>query len=328
MSNRFMKISALLLIGLLLFSACSININMPTGNVTPAYTTGSLQATTTPTGATTSNIKQTAASEQLDAFGMDVHFIDVGQGDCEFIQTDTATMLIDSGNPDDATHIIAYIKALGVKKIDYVLATHPHADHIGSMAKIIKAFDIGTIIMSRATTNTKTYEGLLDAISAKHMAVTVPKEGQAFKLGSNATCKVISAPIGPFSSDDLNLYSIVVRISYGNSDFLFCGDAQTFNEEAMQKSGLTLSSEVIKIGHHGSNTSSSEGFITAVNPISAVICCGKNNDYGFPKAPILARLAAHSVRLFRTDLDGNIKMMTDGNTITCDGFIIKDRVDK
>lgn len=180
------------------------------------------------------------------------------------------------------------------------------------MGNVIKAFDIGKIIMPKAQNNTKTFEDVLDAISSKGLKITSPVVGSEYILG-NATFKILS----PSSSnyDELNLYSIVLKLTFGNRSFLLCGDTEIPNENDMCKSGMDVKSDVIKIAHHGSDSSSSTAFIKAVNPKYAVISVGKNNHYGHPSSTTIGLLNELNITTYRTDEDGTIVAWTDGDVI-------------
>ena len=200
---------------------------------------------------------------------------------------------------------------LGVKKIDVLIGTHPHEDHIGGLDDVIKNFDIGTIYMPKVQTNTKTFEDVLDAINEKGLKITSPEVGYKFNVG-NAVCEVMNCGTGTSEEkSNLNLSSIVIRMTYGEQSFLFMGDAETKNEEARS----WPQTNVLKVGHHGSNTSSSEDFLKQINPTYAVIMAGKNNSYGLPKQKILDRLAKIGAKVYRTDEEGTIMMISNGNNI-------------
>jgi len=244
-----------------------------------------------------------------------VYFIDVGQGDSIFIKSpDGKTMLIDAGVPEMGKKVVDYIKSLGVKKIDILVGTHPHEDHIGGMDYVINNFDIGKFYMPKVTTNTKTFEYVLNAAKNKGLKIDVAKAGVSLDLGPEVSAKMI-APNGT-KYDDLNEYSAVIKLNYGDTSFLFTGDAEAESEKEMINQGYDLKSDVLKIGHHGSYTSTTAAFLDAVDPEYAVISCGKGNDYGHPHSVTLKKLKARNIPVYRTDECGTIVATSDGHSIS------------
>ena len=253
------------------------------------------------------------SSEATKTEKLRIHFIDVGQGDAILIQFPSGqNMLIDAG--EDQNTIKAYIANQGIKKIDHVIATHPHADHIGGMTNVIKSFDIGKVYMPKTTHTSKTYENLLLAIKDKGLKITAAKAGLNIDVGTDVEAQLV----GPNSEsyDNLNNYSVVLRICYGNTSFLFTGDAESAAEAEMINSGYMIKSDVLKVGHHGSNSSTTPSFIEAVSPKFAVISAGKGNTYGHPHQEVLARLNDAGIEIYRTDESGTIIAESDGNVIT------------
>jgi len=242
-----------------------------------------------------------------------VHFIDVGQGDSVLITTDSGAMLIDTGEGEYAQTVIEYVRAQGVTALMYAVATHPHSDHMGGMAKVIDAIPIDEFLAPDVTHTTNAFERMLDALEARECGITTPGTGEKFTLGE-AVFTVI-APANP-SENDLNNASLVLRMDYGGTSFLFTGDAESASEKEMLASGRDLDCDVLKVGHHGSNTSSSKAFLAAVSPDVAVISCGAGNSYGHPHTEAVARLQAVGADILRTDLEGTIVLVTDGEHIT------------
>ena len=237
-----------------------------------------------------------------------VKFFDVGQADSILVQSAGVNMLIDAGTNNMGNTVVQNLKDLGITKIDYLVGTHPHEDHIGGMDDVINNFEIGTIYMPKVQTNTKTFEDVLDAISNKGLTITTPEVGYVFEAG-NTKCEVMCAGTGTTEENsNLNLSSIVIRMVYGEESFLFMGDAEEKNESSRQWPQTT----VLKVGHHGSDTSSSESFLNQVKPEISVISVGINNTYGHPKKITLDKLNALETSIYRTDQNGTI-------TITCDG---------
>lgn len=237
-----------------------------------------------------------------------VKFFDVGQADSILVQSAGVNMLIDAGTNNMGNTVVQNLKDLGITKINYLVGTHPHEDHIGGMDDVINNFEIGTIYMPKVQTNTKTFEDVLDAISNKGLTITTPEVGYVFEVG-NTKCEVMCAGTGTTEENsNLNLSSIVIRMVYGEESFLFMGDAEEKNESSRQWPQTT----VLKVGHHGSDTSSSESFLNQVKPEISVISVGINNTYGHPKKTTLDKLNALETSIYRTDQNGAI-------TITCDG---------
>lgn len=250
--------------------------------------------------------KQTPISGQLK-----VHIIDVGQGDAILVQFHSQNMLVDAG-PDDS--VVSYLNQQGIKKIDYLIATHPHADHIGGMAAVIRSFDIGKVYMPKVSHTTKTFENTLQAVKSKGLKVSTAKSGVTI-LDQNGTKANFIAPCSS-SYDNLNNYSAVIKIQHGNTSFLLAGDAEAESEQEMLASGTNLKADVLKVGHHGSNSSTTSSFLKAVSPKYAVISCGAGNQYGHPHQETLSKLANAGVKTYRTDTSGTVIFISDGKTLT------------
>ena len=243
-----------------------------------------------------------------------VHFLDVGQADSEFIELpDGRTLLIDAGNSENGGAVVRFIKAAGYDTIDFLVATHPHADHIGGMAEVINDLNIRSIYMPKVTDNTKTFTDLLKTIRAKGLQVSTAKAGVILIDDSGLKVSMLS----PVSSDydELNNYSAVMRIVYRQTSFIFMGDAQALSENALVKSGVDLRADVLKVGHHGSDTSTGKAFLQAVSPKIAVISVGAGNDYGHPAAATLTKLTKIGAAVYRTDKNGRITVTTDGTAL-------------
>jgi competence protein ComEC len=241
-----------------------------------------------------------------------VHFINVGQGDSIMIQLPGGqTMLIDAG-PSDS--VVSYLNQQNIKKINYLVATHPHADHIGGMAAVIRAFDIEKIYMPRASHTSQTYEKVLLAIKAKGLKILSAKAGTTV-LDQDGLKVNFVAPCGS-SYNNLNNYSAVIKIQHGNTSFLLTGDAEAESEQQMLASGANLKADVLKVGHHGSSSSTTQAFLTSVSPKYAVISCGAGNQYGHPHQEVLSRLSSAGVKIYRTDTNGTVIFTSDGKILT------------
>ena len=244
--------------------------------------------------------------------GLAVHFIDVGQGDCELIEAQGHFLLIDGGERGSEEKIVKYLRQQGVERLDYVVSTHPHSDHMGGLAYgVLEAFPVGTVIAPRFspenTPTTQTYEKFLDAVTelvANGTAAKYARPGDAYPLG-DASITIL----GPLKEDGKNYNndSVVVRVDYQNSTALFMGDAEKSVEAALVKEyGEGLRADLLKAGHHGSKTSSNEDFLRAVRPSDIVISCGLGNSYGHPSPEVLERCKAMGIRVSRTDIDGTV----------------------
>lgn len=242
-----------------------------------------------------------------------VHFVDVGQGDCELIRTDSKTVLIDCGEREYFSDVIEYIKSQNIERLDYVVVTHPHSDHMGGMSYILDEFDIGTVIMPKVKESkiptTNAYKRLLKSVSDKSISVEYAKAGAEYKL-DDAVMTLLS-PVKDY--DDLNNYSIAVKLEHGGNSFLFTGDIEKTAETDILNSGADVSAKVLKAAHHGSSTSNHQTFLDAVDPTYAVIEVGSPNDYGHPHDKTIKRFEEMELTIYRTDICGNIVFISDGN---------------
>lgn len=245
---------------------------------------------------------------------LEVHFIDVGQADSILIKKGNESMLIDAGNNDDGDLVVNYLKRQKVKKLKYLIGTHPHEDHIGGLDDVIDNIEIENIIMPNAIATTKTFEDVLDSISNKGLSITKPKVGNKYTL--NGAEFIILAPNGEEYSS-LNDYSVVIKLINGDNTFLFTGDAEVLSEKEMLKDNKKLlKSDVLKVGHHGSVTSTHQAFLDAVDPSVAVIMSEKGNSYGHPHKEVMASLKKRPIDILRIDLQGTIIMKSDGKVIS------------
>jgi len=249
----------------------------------------------------------------LEEGTMAVHFLDVGQGDSEFIELPNGeTMLIDAGEPDMGKTVVEDIKALGYSAITYVVATHPHSDHIGGMAEVFYAFDIENVYLPDIVSSSGVYDGFLSAIEAENCNVTEAEAGVTVIDRDGITARFV-APVNSTYYEDLNNYSAVLKLDYGENSFLFMGDAEQLSEKEIT---ADISADVIKVGHHGSRTSSSQEFVNRVFPAYAVFEVGKDNSYGHPHREVLERWQKTGAEILRTDENGTITIISDGKELS------------
>ena len=280
-------------------------------------------ASAKPVDSSTEEQQQTTSKGQKDNPDTDltkiegnlsVHFIDVGQGSSQLLIGPTGkSMLIDGGDNSEEETVVQYLKQQGITKIDILIGTHPDADHVGGLDKVIDNFDIGNIYMPKVQANTQTYQSVLQSIKNKNLKVSTAKAGLELDWEPGVDVKMI-APVGTY--EDTNEMSAVIHLTYGDKSFLLTGDAETLSEADMLKSGADLAADVLMVGHHGSESSTSQAFLDKVNPTYAVIQVGKDNKYDHPAAKVLERLQAKQVEIFRNDEDGTIIMITDGKELS------------
>lgn len=332
MNTRIMKLTLAIIMSIALLVGCTqtnttvqpiqSNNNADVKQVAEpkATTQPSVSETTTPPTESTkpseesSQTKQQATSLEELKGNVTVHFIDVGQGASQLIVGPLGkTMLIDAGNNDKEELIVAYLKKQKINKIDILIGTHPDADHIGGMDAVIDNYEIGKIYMPKVQANTKTFADVLLAVQEKGLKVTTAKAGITLDWESNVKINMI-APINQY--DDTNEMSAVIHLSYGSTSFLFTGDAEAGSEKDMISSNANLRADVMMIGHHGSNSSTTQAFLNAVQPTYAVIQVGKDNKYGHPTSEVLQRLNVKKIKVYRNDEQGNIIFTTNGKDIT------------
>ena len=240
-----------------------------------------------------------------------VDFLNVGQADCALLSTKGHYMVIDGGNNGDADTILSYLEGQGVEKLDAVVGTHPHEDHIGSLDAIINHFDVDAVYMPKIMHTSKTSEDVLDAVANKGLKIKSPSPGDTIDF--NGLEIEVLGPQREYK--DFNNNSIVLKVNAGETAFLFTGDAEETAEKDILQAGYDLQADVLKVGHHGSSTSSSQAFLQAVKPKYAVISVGVGNSYHHPEEEALQRLQSIGAEIYRTDLQGNIVCTTDGKNI-------------
>ena len=242
---------------------------------------------------------------------LEVHFMDVGQGDATLLVGPDFTMLIDAAR-HDRNDVVPYLQAAGVESIDLLIGTHPHADHIGQIPQVLEAFSVAEVWMSGDEHTSRTFERALDAILASDADYHEPRAGEVVEIGSARVEVVHPAEL----TGDFNHGSVGVRVVFGNVAFMLTGDAEVEAETEMLQRGHELRAQVLKLGHHGSRTSSTETFVRAVAPEVAIYSAGIDNSYGHPHAEVLQRMAALDVPVYGTAEHGTIRVVTDGHTYT------------
>jgi len=286
------KLNILLILVLcLLFCGCSIEFVPPT---TPPSTAATISA------------------EETIRENLTVHFLDVGQADCALIECGGAFALIDGGNTQDGPEVVEYLKNLGVRQLQLVVGSHPHEDHIGGLPHILEAFPAENVWSSEIPARNSVIDSFLDTAAAQDMVIQYPQPGHTLTLGD-----ALITVLGPVRTDyaDVNNLSLVLMVQYGSTRFLFTGDMERDAEIDLIESGADVKADVLKVGHHGSYTSTSYRFLREVAPGSAVISVGADNDYGHPHDDPLSRLRDAEVTIYRTDIMYDIAAVSDGKTI-------------
>lgn len=257
---------------------------------------------------------QSPPVEMPDGSYLRIDFVDVGQADFIVVECDGEYMTIDGGNVKDAELVQAYLQERSIDKVDTVVVTHAHEDHCGGVTALLHSVTAETVYCPVTEYNTKAFRNVVDAVHAQGLEITVPEVGEIFTIGS-AQVQVIG-PVQEY--DDTNDTSIVLRLTYGERSFLFTGDAETTSEDDIMEAGFTVSADVLKVGHHGSSTSTSYVWLKAVAPTYAVISSNRTEepDYNHPHEEVVSRLRDEDAIVYRTDLQGTITCVSDGKDIT------------
>lgn len=227
-------------------------------------------------------------------------------------------MLIDAGENSDGTIVVDYLKAQGVDKLDYIIGTHPHSDHIGGMDTVIDYFEVGEVIMPDVEYQTKTYDEVLDAIERKNINITYVDVGDDFQLG-DAEFTIIAPNSEAYK--ELNNYSIGIKLVNGNTSFIMAGDAEKLSENEMCSNDIDIDVDVLKLGHHGSRSSTSDKYLDEVTPDYAVISVGEDNRYGHPHEELLKRLSDAGSKTFITYDTGAVTIHTDGASLEIEEYL-------
>lgn len=330
MKSRRSRITALFLTAFIIISAaagCGSGTTDDSGNANAAFSTngsGSTNSINTEAGSnnaaganngnsvaqSTGRPKSNTPSAPMDT--AEIHFIDVGQGDSTLIIANSEAMLIDCGDNDRGMSVRRYLEKQGIEELEYVIGTHPDADHIGGMDVVLYNFYCDKVIMPDSEADTKTYDDVIQTMKSKNYSITYPQVGDTYTLGSGSF-----TIIAPNRDDygDRNDFSVGLIFDYGSTSFVFTGDAEGA-EVDIAGNGVDLSADVFKAGHHGSSTSSGDAILNAVNPKYAVISCGAGNKYGHPHRETLQRFASRNIEVYRTDTQGTVIAYTDGINIT------------
>ena len=239
-----------------------------------------------------------------------VYFVDVGQGDSIILSKGNESMIIDAGPNSSEIKLINFINSLNITRFKYVVGTHVHEDHIGGMEKVISNFEVSKVIFPKTISTTKTFNDFIDSVKNKGLNLTLPKVGDVYYLSDDVKIQIV-APNSEYY-DNQNNYSIVLKVTYKDVSFLFTGDAETLSEKEILQNDIDISADILKVGHHGSNTSTSSKFLDVVNPKYAIISLGKDNSYNHPHSEIITRLSIRNIIIYRTDILGTILVKTDG----------------
>ncbi len=248
---------------------------------------------------------------------IEIHFFDVGEGDSTLVACDGKVMLIDGGNPGSSRFLYSYLKQHEINHLDYVICSHAHEDHVGGLAGALNYATVGTVYAPVKEYDTRAFKSFVKYVEQHGNIITIPKAGDIFSLG-NAKVEIIGPVDMSLAENNENNSSIVVHIIFGETSFLIMGDAEAEEEASILNAGYNVKSTVLRVGHHGSNTSTSDDFIKEVAPEYCVISVGSDNQYGHPHDEVINRISSYGAIIYRTDLNGEIHCVSDGRTVTFD----------
>ncbi len=313
MNRKFLGVllSLLMVVGIL--SACGSQTSTDTTTITKRTQTEVTESQKPVESGTESEKESEDTTTQVIQHGLKVHFIDVGQADAALLISGDSAMLIDGGNVEDSSRIYSYLDRLGISHLDYIVGTHAHEDHMGGLSGALQKASVGVIYAPRTENDAKFYQSFKSKVASAGKSIAHPDSGTSFNLGS---CSVELYCPTYENEDDLNNTSIITKVVCGDTSFLFTGDAEYSEEHDILSQGYDLSATVLKAGHHGSDTSSSYQFLREVMPEYVVISVGKGNQYGHPDEDALSRFRDAGAKVYRTDLQGDIIVESNGKDIT------------
>lgn len=301
--NKKVKVLSLLVLISVIFSIIFLNSDITINDILGIYTIEEIS---------NNNITYDKLSKVEDDI-LQVHFVNVGQGDSIIIKKGTEALIIDGGPNSYEDELCKYIKSIGIDRFKYVFATHAHEDHIGGIDKVISNFEVEKVIFPKTISTTKTYERFIDSVIAKNLKLTVPIVGEKYVLDQDVILEILAPNSEEY--EEQNNYSIVLKLTYNNVSYLFTGDAEILSENEMLENNLNLKADVLKVGHHGSSTATSAKFLDEVSPKYAIISLAKDNEYNHPHTSVINRLSLRNIKVFRTDIWGTIISKTDGNVL-------------
>ena len=262
--------------------------------------------------------------DTIELFPFEMRFFEVGEADSAIVSCDGHYMLVDGGYPKSSSLLYSYLQRNDIDYIDYIVCTHVHEDHVGGLAGALNYAMVGTAYAPVSAGDTRSFQSFIKYLGIQGKSITIPKAGDIFSLG-DATVEIVAPIDMTLAESNTNNSSIVLRITYGDTSFLLMGDAETEEERSILDAGCNIKSTVLKVGHHGSSTSTSLDFLTAVSPEDCVISTGINNSYGHPNEDVLERIDSIGATIYRTDLDGDIICMSDGKKVEFIVYHYKDQ---